>query len=412
MTARKQRTRPKNRSRKRLAVMVVDPQRPRRRDFVRALLQPWRAQFGDLAAGMGRGAAGRAARGGALGTHRFCRQQRMCAVLVGSFGKRDKFAQQRRRASPQVQVGAGLAGPMQLEEADADGGGGDKSVLGVGGGGDGGYGGDGGDGGVLGGGEGGGADGGGDSGRGLGGAGVETKAAAVEAEEVIIHVVGEDEGVEHATTGKEPGLPEPSVLDASTLKSDESLAGRDFSGWTLKGDFSERNFAGAIFDRADLRQMVARHANFKDASMRGADASRADFRGACLVGVAVHGASLRRANCEYARMAGMWGGPECDEKPKVKPLEDGTMPPMEPLARTGEKGQEWDKEETAPGDTFTAEEEDADGEEDAEEEDAIEPEEVDAYDEAALEAHKRWLARKNDCYELADIVDMQHMNAT
>ena len=289
---------------------------------------------------------------------------------------------------------------MQLDEADTDGGGGDKSVLGVGGGDDGGYGGDGGDGGVLGGGEGGGGDGGGDGGRGLGGAGVETKAAAVEAEEVIIHVVSEGEGVEHATTGKEPGLrpqTEPSVLDASTLKPDESLAGRNFSGWTLKGDFNGRNFDGA-----NLRRVVARHANFRDASMRRADASRADFRGACLVGVAVHGARLRRANCESARMAGLWGGPDCGdrlyplEKPEVKPLEDGTFPPMEPLARTDEMGQRWDKEETEPGDMSTAEEakEDAD-------------------DEAALEAHKRWLRDELgiDASDLADVVDMQQMNA-
>ena len=281
---------------------------------------------------------------------------------------------------------------MQLEE-DADGGGGDGSVLGVGGGGDGGYGGDGGDGGVLGGGEGGGADGGRDGGRGLGGAGVETKAAVIEAEEVIVDVVSEGEGVEYAATGKEPGLRpqnEPSVLDASTLKPDESLAGRDFSGWTLKGDFSGRNF-----DDANLRRVVARHANFKDASMRRADASRADFRGACLVGVAVHGAKLRRANCEYARMAGMWGA-TCDQKPEVKPLEDGTIPPMEPLAKTDGPGQWW---ETKPRETSTAEEakEDTD-------------------DEAALEAHKRWLGDglrdfAGNHPDFAEVVDMQHMNA-
>ena len=300
---------------------------------------------------------------------------------------------------------------MQLEEADADGLG-DGSVLGVGAGGGGGDGGDGGEGGVLGGvlggGEGGG--GGGDGGRGLGG-GVET---TVEAEVVIVDVVSEGEVVEYtrslarpsrdhdtpslATTGKEPGLrpqPEPSVLDASTLKPDESLAGRDFSGWTLKGDFSERNFAGASLDGANLRRVVARHADFRDASMRRADASRADFRGACLVGVAVHGAKLRRANCESARMAGMWGV-TCDEKPEMRPLEDGTMPPMEPLARTDEQGQKWDKEETVPGDMSTAEE----AKEDAE-------------DEAALEAHKRWLGDKKgvNAKYLADVVDMQQMNA-
>ena len=284
---------------------------------------------------------------------------------------------------------------MQLVEADADGlcGSGDGHVLGGGGGGGGGDGGDGGVlGGVLGGGEGGGGDGGGDGGRGLG-SGVETKATAVEAEEVIVDVASEGEGVEHATTGKEPGLrpqTEPSVLDASTLKPDESLAGGDFSGWTLKGDFSGRNFDGA-----NLRRVVARHADFRGASMRRADASRADFRGACLVSVAVHGAKLRRANCESARMAGMWGA-TCDRKPEVKPLEDGTKPPMKPLARTDRLAQGWDEEEAEPGDTSTAEEakEDAD-------------------DEAALEAHKRWVLRDADTTDTsvcADVVDMQHMN--
>ena len=293
------------------------------------------------------------------------------------------------------------------------------------------------------------------------GGGVETKAAAVEAEDVGVDVVSEREGVEHpaaepdpevndddlvgrdsdgeggeggkkgkgaeeedlfgngdegapapavdaeldgledvgapaaggggsATAGKEPGLrpqPEPSVLDASTLKLDESLAGRDFSGWTLKGDFSGRNFDGA-----NLRRVVARHANFRDASMRRADASRADFRGACLVGVAAHGASLRRANCESARMAGMWGGPECDEKPEVEPLEDGTMPPMEPLARTDKV---WETPWLANTDPAEEAKEDAD-------------------DEAAWEAYKRWHKDDDDdddVDDVANIVDMQHMVA-
>ena len=205
------------------------------------------------------------------------------------------------------------------------------------------------------------------------------------------------------TTGKESGAlaAEPSVLDGSTLKPDESLAGRNFSGWTLKGDFSERNFACARLDGANLRRVVARHANFRDASMRGADASRADLRGACLVGVAVHGARLRRANCESARMAGMWGAPECDKKPEVKPLEDGTMPPMEPLARTEQLGQRWDKEEAEPGDRFTAEEAKEDSD-----------------DNAALEAHTHLLdmsfggSEAGDTSKHADVVDMQHMNAT
>eukprot|EP00964_Phaeocystis_antarctica_P038261 scaffold21899_cov63-Phaeocystis_antarctica.AAC.8 len=98
---------------------------------------------------------------------------------------------------------------------------------------------------------------------------------------------------------------EAKLLDASTLQPDESLAGRDLQGWTLQGDFSGRNFDGANLQRA-----VARCANFRNASMWGVDASRADFRGASLAGVAVHGATLRRAKCALARMAGMWGGPE------------------------------------------------------------------------------------------------------
>ena len=33
------------------------------------------------------------------------------------------------------------------------------------------------------------------------------------------------------------------TLDASSLEWDESLAGRDLSGWRLTGDFSERDFS-------------------------------------------------------------------------------------------------------------------------------------------------------------------------
>merc|ERR1740124_1186506 len=80
------------------------------------------------------------------------------------------------------------------------------------------------------------------------------------------------------------------------------------------------------FDGANLQRAVARCANFRNAAMRRVDASRADFRGASLVGVAVHGATLRRANCEKARMAGMWSG-WYGEKPEVEADEDGTMPP-------------------------------------------------------------------------------------
>ena len=86
--------------------------------------------------------------------------------------------------------------------------------------------------------------------------------------------------------------------------------------------------------------------------MRGVDASRADFRGASLAGVAVHGAKFRRANCEEARMVGMWGGPgDEDYRPEAKADEDGTMPPMEPLDAAGEDAVKWAEEEARPVDT-------------------------------------------------------------
>jgi len=130
------------------------------------------------------------------------------------------------------------------------------------------------------------------------------------------------EGEKPVFDGEAAGVPaaKAKLLDASTLKPDESLAKRELQGWTLRGDFSGRNFDGANLQRA-----VARCANFRDASMRRVDASRADFRGASLAGVNVHGATLRRANCQNARMAGMWGGAET--KPEVKADKDGTMPP-------------------------------------------------------------------------------------
>ena len=182
---------------------------------------------------------------------------------------------------------------------------------------------------------------------------------------------------------------EAKLLDASTLQPGESLAGRDLQGWTLRGDFSGRDFDGA-----NLRRAVARCANFRNASMRSVDASRADFRGASLAGVAVHGAKFRRANCCKARMAGMWGGPFARERPEVKAGKDGTMPPMEPLETTHERAVIWAKEEATPVDTAK------DGEEDAQ-------------DEAAWAAHKQAL-RDNDLREeiLATLVDMQHMDAT
>ena len=184
------------------------------------------------------------------------------------------------------------------------------------------------------------------------------------------------EGEKPVFDGEAAAVPaaEAKLLDASTLQPDESLAGRDLQGWRLQGDFSGRNFDGANLQRA-----VARCANFRNASMRGVDASRADFRGASLAGVAVHGATLRRANCQYAFLAGMWGRPGAGERPEVKADKDGTMPPVEPLAATdktttnltgAELVQQWAREEETPVDTAK------NGDEDAQ-------------DETAWEAHKQ-----------------------
>ena len=129
--------------------------------------------------------------------------------------------------------------------------------------------------------------------------------------------------------------------------------------------------------------------------MRSVDASRADFRGASLAGVDVRGARLRRANCRLARMAGMWSGPDADERPEVEAGKDGKMPPMEPLEATDERAVRWAKEEATPVDTAK------DGEEDAQ-------------DEAAWAAHKQAL-RDNAAWvteeHLATLVDMQQMEA-
>ena len=186
---------------------------------------------------------------------------------------------------------------------------------------------------------------------------------------------------------------EAKLLDASTLQAGESLAaaGRDLQGWTLRGDFSGRDF-----DRANLRRAVARHANFRNASMRDVDASRADFRGASLAGVAVHGAKFRRAKCQYARMAGMWSGLFTNKRPEVEAGKDGTMPPMEPLEATDEWAVEWAKQdlhlEATPVDTAK------DGEEDAQ-------------DEAAWAAYKQACKHCASEERRAKLVDMQQMCA-
>jgi hypothetical protein len=338
---------------------------------------------------------------------------------------------------------------MQIGEADADGsglgGGGDGGVLagdggdgGDGGGGDGGGDGGGGDGGGGDGGRGiGGGDGGDDGGGGLGEVAAAEVSVQVNAEVEKPVLGGEDlrrawlgaprpqsvpaspamsspamvrspamqvetagagvaaqrvkaEGEKPVFDGEDARVPaaEAKLLDASTLQPDESLAGRDLQGWTLQGDFSGRNFDGA-----NLRRAVARCANFRDASMRRVDASRADFRGASLVGVAVHGATLRRANCEFARMAGMFSGPEAEERPEVEADKDGTMPPMEPLAATDEDAVEWAEEEATPVNTAK------DGMQDT-------------LDETVWAAHKQTVLDKGAPEEwVATLVDMQQMDA-
>ena len=193
-----------------------------------------------------------------------------------------------------------------------------------------------------------------------------------------------------------PAADPAKLLDASTLQPNESLKGRDLQGWTLQGDFSGRNFDGANLQRA-----VARCANFTNASMQRVDASRADFRGASLAGVDVRGATLRRAKCQYARMAGMWSGPYASTRPEVKADEDGTMPPVEPLEATGEEAVGWAKEAATPVN-------------------AAKDEDEDAQDETAWAAHKRewrerllspiWSPPLNE-EQLATLVNMQRMNA-
>ena len=184
------------------------------------------------------------------------------------------------------------------------------------------------------------------------------------------------------------GQNDPNVLDASSLRPDESLAGRDLSGKKLVGDFSRRDFVGANLCQANLDDIVLcraimRLCDLKGASMRRVDASRCDFRGACLVGVAVHGTRLRRSNFERTRAAGMWS--YGDKPPEVRPLEDGSMPPMEPLDAMDEAAKIWSNEK-------------------AKQVDAAKETEEDAKDEAAWEAQKAPLGTK-------DVVDMQHMNA-
>ena len=205
------------------------------------------------------------------------------------------------------------------------------------------------------------------------------------------------EGEKSVFDGEDTAFKKAKLLDASMLQPGESLAGRDLQGWTLQGDFSERNFDGA-----NLQRTVARCANFRNASMRRVNASRADFRGASLVGVAVHGATLRRANCQQARMAGMWSfiWPE-KYRPELKVDEDGTMPPVEPLEATDEDAVGWAKEEATPVDTAKDEDEDA-------------------QDETAWAAHKRvWTERLPSPTrfpplneeQLATLVNMQRMHA-
>eukprot|EP00964_Phaeocystis_antarctica_P053776 scaffold31588_cov64-Phaeocystis_antarctica.AAC.3 len=238
----------------------------------------------------------------------------------------------------------------------------------------------------------------GDDGGGLGGGGdggggeepdaeVAVQVEAADAEVAVQRVKAE--GERPVFDGEDAAVPaaEAKLLDASMLQPDESLAKRDLQGWTLQGDFSGRNFDGA-----NLRRAVARCANFRNASMRGVDASRADFRGASLAGVAVHGATLRRADCCFARMAGMWGGPDAETRPEVNADKDGTMPPVEPLEATDEAAVGWAKQEAPPVDTAKDRDEDA-------------------QDETAWATHKQKV-RDLECPEemVATLVDMQQLN--
>ena len=221
------------------------------------------------------------------------------------------------------------------------------------------------------------------------------QAKGADAEDAVQRVTAE--GEKPVLGGENAAVPsaEAKLLDASTLQPNESLEGKDLQGWTLQGDFS-----GLTFDGANLQRAVARCANFRNASMRRVDASRADFRGASLVGVAVHGATLRRANCEMARMAGMWSGPGAvwgrpgaGTRPEVKADEDGTMPPMEPLEATGGRAVAWAKMKATPVGTAK------DGDEDAQ-------------DETVWAAHKQELREKGFSEEqVATVVDMQHLDA-
>ena len=130
--------------------------------------------------------------------------------------------------------------------------------------------------------------------------------------------------------------------------------------------------------------------------MRGVDASRADFRGASLAGVDVRGARLRRANCEAARMAGMWSGPRAETRPEVKADEDGTMPPVEALDATGEEAVRWAEIEARyPRPVDAAKERDED-----------------AQDEAAWAAHKQECREEMPEEMVATLVDMQGMDAS
>ena len=158
-----------------------------------------------------------------------------------------------------------------------------------------------------------------------------------------------------------PGLPHrrppasPKILDACTLRDDESLDGRDYSGWTLKGNFSHRRMVGvilvdAILDRCTLYGANMRCANLCGASLKYVDARRVDLRGSSLAAACVEGARLCRALLDRACMAGMWGGP-CNEKlafraekPEIKALLEGSMPPTQPLAPNSDDAKEWEDE--------------------------------------------------------------------
>ena len=128
------------------------------------------------------------------------------------------------------------------------------------------------------------------------------------------------------------------TLDASELQPGEKLAGRDYRGFVLIGDFSSRDMKGiilvdAILDKCILYRSVLTNSDLRGASLKHADLRRADLRGASLSGGCLHGVRLCRALLDSARMSDVWagpyaGGPEGGPH-EVTLMHDGKMPPTD-----------------------------------------------------------------------------------